>query len=73
MDYNYVKPDQFRQWLEKGKDMTIVDIQVPAEFRKHHFKGAMETGAYPAKSSDDKQKQDAVVTKLSPRCDSTLK
>lgn len=43
MDYNYVKPDQFRQWLEKGKDMTIVDIQVPAEFRKHHFKGAMET------------------------------
>ena len=41
--YNYVKPDQFRQWLEKGKDMTIVDIQVPAEFRKHHFKGAMET------------------------------
>jgi rhodanese-related sulfurtransferase len=63
--YNYVEPDQFRQWLEKGKDMTIVDIQVPAEFQKHHFKGSVETGAYPVKSQDDKQKLDAIVPRLS--------
>jgi len=63
--YNYVAPDQFRQWLEKGKDMTIVDIQVPAEFTQHHFKGALETGAYPVKSASDKKKLDAVMPKLS--------
>lgn len=59
--YTYVEQDQFRQWLEQGKDMAIVDIQVPAEFKQHHFKGSLETGAYPVKSSDDKQKLDAVL------------
>lgn len=63
-EYNYVVQDQFRQWLEKGKDMTIVDIQVPAEFKQHHFKGAMETGAYPVKSAADRQKLDAALPTL---------
>lgn len=45
--------------------MTIVDIQVPAEFKQHHFKGSVETGAYPVKSAADKQKLDAVMPKLS--------
>lgn len=62
--YGYVEQDQFRQWLEKGKEMTIVDIQVPAEFRKHHFKGAIETGAFPAKSESDRQKLAAIVPRL---------
>lgn len=63
--YNYVEQGQFRQWLEKGKDMAIVDIQVPAEFKQHHFNGALETGAYPVKSTADKQKLDAILPKLS--------
>jgi len=63
--YNYVEPDQFRQWLEKGKEMSIVDIQVPAEFQQHHFKGSLETNAYPVKSADEKQKLDAVLPRLS--------
>ena len=62
--YNYVAPDQFKQWLEKGKDMSIVDIQVPDEFQQHHFKGSLETNSYPVKSADDKQKLDAVLPKL---------
>lgn len=62
--YNFVEPGQFRQWLEKGKDMTIVDIQVPTEFMQHHFNGAIETGAYPVKSAADKQKLDAVMPRL---------
>ena len=63
--YNYVEPAQFRQWLESGKDMAIVDIQVPAEFQKHHFKGAIETNAYPVKSSDDRHKLDSVLPTVS--------
>jgi rhodanese-related sulfurtransferase len=62
--YNYVAPDQFKQWLEKGKDMSIVDIQVPAEFQQHHFKGSLETNSYPVKSAADKQKLDAVLPRL---------
>lgn len=63
--YNHVEQEQFRQWLEKGKDMAIVDIQVPAEFKQHHFKGAMGTGAYPVKSAADKLKLDAIMPALS--------
>jgi len=63
--YNYVEPDQFRQWLATGKDIAIVDIQVPVEFQKHHFKGALETNAYPVKTADEKQKLDKVLAKLS--------
>ena len=57
-DYNYVSPDQFKQWLESGKTMSIVDIQVPPEFAKKHFNGAIETNAYPVKSPEEKQRLD---------------
>ena len=63
--YNYVVPEQFKQWLEKGKDLSIVDIQVPTEFQQHHFKGSLETNSYPVKSAADKQKLDTVLPKLS--------
>ncbi len=63
--YNYVGPDQFKIWLELGKDMTIVDIQVPAEYQEHHFKGSLETNSYPVKSAADKQKLDTILPNLS--------
>jgi rhodanese-related sulfurtransferase len=62
--YNYVEPVQFRQWLEQGKDMAIVDIQVPAEFQQHHFKGSLETNAFPVKTAAEKQKLDQILPKL---------
>lgn len=63
--YNYVEQDQFKQWLNTGKEMSIVDIQVTAEFRKQHFKGSLETNAYPVKTTDDKQRLDNILPKLS--------
>lgn len=63
--YNYVEADQFKQWLEMGKKMAIVDIQVPAEYQKHHFKGSLETNAYPVKSADEKQKLATILPMLS--------
>lgn len=60
----FVPPAEFKKWLESGKKMLIVDIQVPAEFQKHHFKGAIETNAYPVKSPEDKQRLDAVLPEL---------
>jgi len=64
-NYNYVEQGQFRQWLEQGRDMSIVDIQVPAEFQQHHFKGALETNAFPAKTPDEKLKLDKILPVLS--------
>jgi len=62
--YNYLEPEQFKQWIETGKKVQIVDIQVPAEFQKQHFKGSIETNAYPVKSAEDKQRLDKVVPAL---------
>lgn len=62
--YNYVAPAEFKSWLESGKKMQIVDIQVPAEFQKQHFQGSIETNAYPVKSTEEKQRLDKTVTVL---------
>jgi rhodanese-related sulfurtransferase len=52
---NYVKADVFRQWLETGKHLIIVDIQPANDFEKQHFKGAIETNAFPAKTEEEKK------------------
>lgn len=59
--YNYTGTKEFKESLEKGKPVLIVDIQVPDEFAKQHFYGAVETGAYPAKSDAEKAKLDRVL------------
>jgi len=64
-NYNYVGQDEFRHWMENGKVMTIVDIQVPAEFQQHHFKGSLETNAFPVKSADEKLKLEKILPLLS--------
>ncbi|GFO56297.1 hypothetical protein GMSM_33040 [Geomonas sp. Red276] len=62
--YNYVSPDDFKKWLETGKQMQIVDIQLPIDFKKHHFKAAMETDAFPVKSPDDKKRLERIIPQL---------
>jgi rhodanese-related sulfurtransferase len=62
--YNYVNPAQFKQWLESGKKMQTVDIQLPAEFQKHHFKDAIQTNAFPVKTAEEKQKLEKIVPSL---------
>jgi rhodanese-related sulfurtransferase len=62
--YSYVEQDQFKQWLGNSKDMAIVDIQVPAEFQQHHFKGSLETNAFPVKSPEEKEKLDKIMPRL---------
>ncbi len=60
-DYRYVTQDTFKGWLESGKAVMVVDIQPPAEFARHHFKGAIETGAFPAKTAAERQRLDIVL------------
>ncbi len=56
-----VKPDVFKQWLESGKAMVIVDIQPADDFEEQHFKGAIETNAFPAKTDEEKKRLDKAL------------
>ncbi len=58
---NYVKPEDFKNWLESGKKLIIVDIQPADEFEEHHFKGSIETNAFPAKTDEEKKRLDKVL------------
>lgn len=55
-DYQYLSQETFREWLGNGKQSIIVDIQVPAEFAKRHFPGALETNAYPVKTDSERDR-----------------
>jgi len=59
--YNYVSQDDFKQWLEGEKPMIIVDIQDKEAFAKQHFKGSIETNAYPVKTDAERASIDPVV------------
>jgi rhodanese-related sulfurtransferase len=59
--YSYTGTKEFKDALEGGKSMVIVDIQVPGEFAQHHFKGSLETDAFPAKSDAEKAKLDKAL------------
>jgi len=63
-DYNFVSPDRFKEGLATGKKSIIVDIQVPDEFVKRHFKGSLETNAYPVKTDEERKRLDAVLATI---------
>lgn len=60
--FNYVKADDFRQWLDSGKAMVLVDIQVKDEFSLHHFKDSIETNAFPVETEEQQKMIDPAVT-----------
>lgn len=64
LGYNYVSTADFKKWLETGKQVKILDIQVPAEFQQHHFKGSIQSNAFPVKSAEEKLKLDKVLPQL---------
>ena len=61
---NYVKPDVFKQWITSNRSIVIVDIQPAKEFENHHFKGSIETNAFPSKSDAEKRRLDNVIPKI---------
>jgi rhodanese-related sulfurtransferase len=58
---NYVKPDIFKQWLANNKPLVIVDIQPAEDFGDQHFKGSIETNAFPSKSDEQKKRLDKAL------------
>lgn len=59
--YNYLEPAQFKTWLESGKQMVIVDIQDKPAFAAHHFRGSIETNAYPVDTEEQRKSLDPAV------------
>lgn len=62
--YNYVNQEDFKQWLDTDKSMIVVDIQDKAAFAKQHFKGSIETNAYPVKSDEERTSIDPAVAEF---------
>lgn len=61
-NFNYVKAEEFKQWLDSGKELVVVDIQVKDEFSAHHFKDSIETNAYPVETEEQRKMLDQAVT-----------
>lgn len=61
---NYVKPDIFKQWLTTNKPPVIVDIQPADDFGAHHFKGSIETNAFPSKTDEEKKRIDKALSAI---------
>jgi rhodanese-related sulfurtransferase len=61
---NYVKTDILKQWLASNKQIVIVDIQTADDFGAHHFKGSIETNAFPAKSDEEKMRLDKILPRI---------
>lgn len=59
--FNYVKADDFKQWLDSGKAMVLVDIQVKDEFSLLHFKDSIETNAFPVETEEQRKMIDSAV------------
>ncbi|MCX7769722.1 MAG: rhodanese-like domain-containing protein [Proteobacteria bacterium] len=63
-NYNYLKAEVLKKWVDSGKKIHIIDVQKDEDFNKKHLKGSIATGAYPVKSDQDKAKLDRIVEKV---------
>lgn len=63
-EYRYIGQDDFKSRLESGKPMQIIDIQTAPDFGRHHFRGSLETNAFPAKSDEEKHRLDGVLERV---------
>ncbi len=59
--FNYVTAEDFKQWLDSGKAMVLVDIQVKDEFPLHHFQDSIETNAFPVETEEQRKMIDPAV------------
>ena len=70
--YNYIDKGEFKDRLESGKNMVIIDIQEEEAFAKHHFPGSIETNAFPVKTNSQRQSIDPAVKKAKASSDDVV-
>jgi len=59
--FNWVEPEQLKQWLEAKKPMILVDIQDKPSFAAHHFPGSIETNSFPTETDAERKRIDPAV------------
>jgi len=57
----YVSPETFRNWLAQDRSI-IIDVQPYATYVKGHFPDSYATFAYPVKTTEQKEKLDALLS-----------
>lgn len=62
--YQFITAAELKQRMIEHTPMTLVDIQVEAEFHQHHIIGAQATYAYPVETAADRDKMMPVITPL---------
>lgn len=63
-NYNFLKAEDFKKWVDSSKKIHIIDVQREEDFRKKHIKGSIGTDAYPVKTEQDKVKLDKVISRV---------
>lgn len=58
---NYISPANLKKMLDEKQQVILVDIQPADQFVQHHFPGAVETNAFPAKTDEEKARLDKVL------------
>ena len=58
---NYITPANLKKMLDEKQAVILVDIQPADQFEQHHFPGAIETNAFPAKTDEEKARLDKVL------------
>lgn len=62
--FNTISPAELKKRLESGDKPMLLDIQVEADFAKHHLPGAVPTYAYPAKSDDERARLKPAISQI---------
>lgn len=62
--YNYMSAEEVRQGILQKKQLTLVDIQVEKEFRRHHIQGAVPTFAFPVETEEERARMAAAISAL---------
>ncbi len=57
----YISPETFRGWLAQNRSI-IIDVQPYAAYVKGHFPDSYATFAYPVKTTEQKEKLDALLS-----------
>ncbi len=63
-DVHYIDSNSFLSRLKKKESIYMVDIQKKNDYLRHHFYGALPTGAYPVRSQQDRRKLADIVDDL---------
>jgi thiosulfate/3-mercaptopyruvate sulfurtransferase len=62
--FNMISPADLKKRLESGDKPMLLDIQVEADYAKHHLPGAVPTYAYPAKSDEERARLKPAIGKI---------